>query len=485
MPQPTLSQLIRTCAADDLRAFLLDAMAEDDRLARKFRQRFEPHDGPDAAADLLRDIDELCEAYPAFISWRAAGSFESEYLDLVESYLAPARKARGLDRLLALCTASFTALTAIEIDDSDGFFSVAIGQVLDTLRKAVNWSSRAREGVFAWILAFDQEGVPRRPNCPRELHRDILSFEREGLEKLLLDVYGEDERRARDFIALADARIAAALKEAQQDRERDRERAKRFGSSTGLGRYGYQSYTIARWVQVRLHAMRLAGEDYQERLAYARDYLELKDVRQWLVDDAVARDDRDEAIRLLEEEQGDLTQITWALPQLADLYRETGRTADEETALQTMVSSGRLATVGHLARLRELTPAEAWPARRGDILAGLDTGNPWRCRILAEEGMVAELMDDIEARPNTTDLDEYRDLLFAHDPDRTLGIWHDLLMREARQMQSNRRDYERFGKSVAHAAKLPGGPALRDRVVSEVVALYPRRPALREVLARV
>ena len=159
--------------------------------------------------------------------------------------------------------------------------------------------------------------------------------------------------------------------------------------------------------------------------------------------------------------------------------------SDEETALQTMVSSGRLATVGHLARLRELTPAEAWPARRGDILAGLDTGNPWRCRILAEEGMVAELMDDIEARPNTTDLDEYRDLLFAHDPDRTLGIWHDLLMREARQMQSNRRDYERFGKSVAHAAKLPGGPALRDRVVSEVVALYPRRPALREVLARV
>lgn len=104
VPEPTLSQLIQTCAADDLRAFLLGAMEEDDRLARKFRQRFEPHDGPDAAADLLRDVDELCAAYPVFISWRAGGSFENEYFDLVESYLAPARKTRDLDRLLVPCT---------------------------------------------------------------------------------------------------------------------------------------------------------------------------------------------------------------------------------------------------------------------------------------------------------------------------------------------------------------------------------------------
>lgn len=78
--QPTLEQLVKSCNVDDLRAFLLAALAEDDRLARRFRQQFDPHDGPAAAADLMRDIEDLCEAYPSFISWRAAGSFEREYV---------------------------------------------------------------------------------------------------------------------------------------------------------------------------------------------------------------------------------------------------------------------------------------------------------------------------------------------------------------------------------------------------------------------
>lgn len=469
----TLAQLIDSCDAGSLRDFLLEALEDDDALARKFRRQMEPHDVQAAPTNLMSDIDDLCGAYPSYISWRDSGTFEDEYLELVDSYLNPALAARDPTRTLALCTTSLTALAAIEIDDSAGFLTTAIGQVQHALRTALGWSAANREKVFSWMMDFERRGVPRRSGCRRSHYADMLSFERSAVEKLLLEAFGNDASHARDIAALAKERIAAARKAADEDHARGSDL--RTGSAT----FGYYAYEVERWVKVRLGAMRLLGASHGDLLALSSDYLELRAVRQFLVDDALARQDQAEAIRMLEEVQGTSDKATWALPQLAELYRGTGRTGSERKALLTLVVTGaQYARVDHLVRLREMVAKENWPAMRDQVLGKLRRGSSWRRQVLAEEGLMDQLLQDVADYPDRQALDVYGGLLLAYDQERTLAIWHDLLMASARRMGSNRRDYQGFAKEVTHVASLPGGERLRDQVVEEVMALYPRRHAL-------
>lgn len=459
----SLDEIAGRLDAETLRAFVLDELGRDDKMACRFRMRFGKRDGKTSVAEFKKAITQLKSAYSrrGFIEWNEALDFEMEMRDLVESAMMPCFEREAYGEVIDLVFALLVKLQTIYIDDSHGFFAEMMSEVRGCLSEVRRLAPPEVVADMAERLASFVRKNPGRDEG------DIYWFERETVEEVLREEFASDERFCELIMKLADERIAAIEEDALQ-----------------LSYGAYSLRLAADWVVARLQAMAAAGMAAAERERYAEEWMEFAPVRQVFVDEALEVGDVPRAIRLLEEGAGEGP----CPDQLLELYEQAGDVDALRRGLRrNLLGYNSYDVEGARALYRRflgLYGEEEREAARDELLTSLERSRV-RQACLAEAGMLEELRDSID-QEQYGKLDvalSFANELAAIYPAWLLGLYADDV-REAASRASSRKAYRAVVERMRGMTALEGGEEAMHTLADELRALYPRRPAFQEELAK-
>ena len=487
-----ISELVAQAPEADVRAFLVQVLHADERLAYRFRSQLGALDDKAAQRELRHELSAIKKAYTyrGWIDYRSALPFSRGYLDAAERTLQPFVERRDADGVFALTSVLVTSLRTVHIDDSDGFFSDAMA--------LVRW---------AWGASLDAlaDDPGKRVRAAKDLcflSRKVSNAKSEGdMDWFLIDSIDEfaAERLAGDaacadlVVALADRRIEQAQRahrEALAKAKRRQEASPNYYG--GSSAYVPVDYETPRWVAYRVRAMYTAGATVAETMAFARPFRSSYEVLEALADILMAAGDAPGAIRLFEDacrDEGEGVSSRRFALRLRELYREHDEIEKLRLLLEDLLADARAndstpSAPQLLSELCAITPADAWPQTRDAVLERMASAEA-RCDCLADEGLVGRLIDELEQGTlRFRSPASYEDLLLAERPD-LLVAWY---AKDARQSMVNyaagRKAYQTAARKLRHLASLPGGEGPAREIAEEWKRTYPRRAAMLEELAR-
>lgn len=496
-----------------MRAFLLEILSVDERLANVFMQRFGDVDAKEACrmlADQIREAVYECSR-GGFIDWRSAMQFERAWNRIVGSSLDALIERGAYGIALEVSFEALASIQDLDIDDSDGFTGDAVANVREYWQKllelgdnefTLHMYDRIRSFADYDELADDY---------------DVLDMEVEMAEDFLVDSFadmpefaGPTKEVALEQIALVRVVGDQAQDELRQLREQLCDpHAPIEGIAYGDPRYRLNNdaqFAVRRiqnhvtelgtWTLVLLRAMRAEGASESQLWDAAKEAIASEDVCMFFVRPALEAGDKDAALKVLLackracEELGDGQYPTGVSQQLADLLEGRDIPAMREELLYQMRRQGSrtafergLPTESLWERLRASYDAATWANVRMDILDSLGDGSVRR-DCLAAEGLYNMLMDEAEAA-GLFALGKHEAALAERHPERVLTLHLRELEDNPRYPGSNRKGYQQFCQRLVHIKALPGGEAAVQKIVEQTRLKYPRRPALLDELSHV
>ena len=468
----SVEDIVMRAGADDLRAFIIEAARYDEALERELRAAFGTADVKQAKQELQKVTTTLVRRYErgGFIDWRGAMEFGHEYAIAVESIMRPFYSSKDATALVELAVPRLVQLQRICIDDSDGFFSDALDDVVAHLDRTFALGNRMqRRRMFEALSGFVEEN-------PGKDRGDIYWFEQEAVEEFLADRFSQDAEFAPGMIELADERLST-LPPAPEG-EYDRYRRDRL-----------------QWAVTRLKAMAALGNapDALHAHAEANGLLESADAIRLIANTYAAAGSPCEAMALLREnldakEPYRSVRLETKPPRIVDCLIEIASRTCVEAELVELYTSLLLMEHGREIRnddltrwydeLRRLTGDAEWADARARLLE--ESPCTTRNTCLAHEGSTEELYGCIMA-DGGADLMRFEALLSDVHPEPYIDRYIKDAMSHM-NYANDRRAYRSVAADLAHAAGLPGGQEPAQEAASSIRGEYPRRRALLDEL---
>ena len=488
------NDLLKTLPTKEVSAFVASLLADDPALVHTFLRRFGPFNFEQSKTDLLmnlRNAEYEHSEYDGFVPWRRASSYASAIRRIAKAQLSDAIAHEKYKSALSLGFEIYLFVTKVDTDDDGSFFDDLV-DILDDSWDAIFDAARERKDDALLRLLFDKlVEYASSPDIQRTVRYEMpddyaYNMQCEHIENYLVSRFCDVPTYAPTMQQFADLKMESAIKLSNARKAAD--------ERMGIPLNGHNPYLkdVAHWVLVRVRCMETMGATYEERISFASDYLGVRDVCLYFADEAERTGNRAEALRLVEacldsaRKQG-VPAPDWALERAVSLYEYKGDNAAVRNALEQLLVSGafRKDSPKWLRKLRGLCDAEEWPAKRDRIFSAVDV-DYYRWCYYVEEGLFDRLMDEIE-QMGVPALRGFEELLVPRYPDRVLAMYRKSLLGSGGQeppVGSTRNSYARFASQVKHMRSIPGGNKLADQIVTKVLELYPRRPALRDELSR-
>lgn len=472
-PAPeTIESIVSRIDASELRAFVVEAAKNDERFERRLRGSFGVADLKKAKRELQKATTEIKRSYESggFIDWRASGGFANEYLPAVEAIVAPFFKLKDADSLIDLAIARFVQLQRIAIDDSDGFFSDAMADIMEHLDKTFALANVAqRRRLLKTLTSF----MDKNPGRDRG---SIYWYEKDQAEDFICVRYSPEADFAESILALADRQLLI------------------YPQLSGSDTYKTH-FERARWGEARLKAMAAVGSSANKLRAFAEacGLLSSAGVVRLLAEAYLNEGAPLEAKELLQESLGAIdnahySYLTGRPPRLVDMLIEVTSEHCTESELADLYF--KLLCRGPERRydysdartwydaLRGLMGEKEWLAAREALLnrAPYETMNA----CLAHEGSYDELYCRIMSHGGK-DLMTYESELSGLYPQPFIERYLEYALRDMEHAY-DRRSYQRVAKNLSHAGEFEGGWDRAQEVASAIREKYPRKTALAEEL---
>ena len=468
----SIEDIVTRTNADDLRAFVIEMARYDETLERELRATFGIADVKQAKRELQKVTTALMRRYErgGFIDWHDAMEFAHEYTVAVESIMRPFYSSKDADALIDLVAPRLVQLQRICIDDSDGFFSGALDDVVEHLGKAFALGGSVQRQRLLEVL---NDFLEKNPGKDRG---DVYWFEQEVVEEFLADRFSQDAEFAPIMMELADERLDS-LPPAPEN-EFDRYKLER-----------------ARWAGTHLKAMAALGNAPDDLRAYAEanGLLGSADTIHLIADAYMTIGSPQEAVALLRDnlnarEQYRLTSANARPPRIVDRLVEIAKEACTQAELSELYTALLLLEPNSsirdddLARwydeLHRLTDETEWNTMREKLLEELPDTTANTC--LAHEGSLEQLYNRIMANGGS-DLMRFENVLSNTHPEPYIDSYiKDAVSRM--KWANDRSAYRGVAADLAHAANLPGGRSRAQKAALAIRAEYPRKRALADEL---
>lgn len=483
-----LAAALARATDDDIRDFLIQAMADDDRLAARFVSRFGEHDARDEAKRLRSDLAAIRKAYArgGFIDYRSSWGFEREYQEALDLHLQPFARKGDAAALFDLLSVAVTHLCGISIDDSDGFTTATFSQLRDYYVAAFsNTPADQVEKRVADVLALAAklESSPRSQALSWYVVPELLDIPAE--------LFAHDARHASCVIDLCDGRITQLGERAAVERE-EREHAAALypgRSRAGAGWETSSEFEQRRWACRRIEAMDALGRSLDDIVAFAASYFRDERVVVTCADICAGRGAPERAVDVVETAlaQGRLQGFCVDRVQLRllDACDAAGMRARESALLAEMLQGAQLphgaAAADLLTRYKRCATYDVWETERERLLNGMQN-QITLCDCLLSEGLERRLYEIAKAAERFP-VERYQDALLRVDPEFVLARYKAGALTWFASAY-DRQGYRRESKRLKRLAELPGGKEAAQQVAAELRQQYPRKPALHDELTK-
>ena len=459
--EPSLKELLEVESKEALVSLLLSIASEGGPAAERIRLSLSKADGQEELDDcraLIRSYIDRHSDPRGFVSWRSVDrAVDGAFLVAEKASAAFDEEEwmRGLE--LHLCIVEEMIELLQTADDSGG----GVGGVIEGSLEAIGMMARE---------------LPQVPNDDRlKLFRRLLAeSQRPGyegwtdwqlslLESALLLVDSEEMQQAWDEAARA---ISAAASRSERSRE-----------------YIDERVAVLRYSWLLEHS----GE--AEANAYLAGQLHVPKLREVTIEAALRRGDADEAIRLAEEgEAADRAKGLWGLVHRWMKYRfEAYRIASRIEELRSLgaelIGDGEF---GYYQTVKETFAGgdAEWPVFLQNLLDRMERAPRAQdayTRILIEERRFDSLLAYVRKAPPR--IETYYGALLPHFPGEVRELFLAYIEFRAEQ-SNNRKDYADVSRIIRLLQRI-GGKEEAYAISKQLLAKFPRRPAMREELEKI
>lgn len=236
----------------------------------------------------------------------------------------------------------------------------------------------------------------------------------------------------------------------------------------------------------KIDTMTRLGASNAEILEYQKKYWKFPGIRRLAWQEALDRQEWSRAISLLQECKQIDTDQPYLLREysqlLCELYEKQNETAHCRAELLESIFTYHNFHLDLIQMLKRNSSDEAWNSELQKILECMPQ-TPDRYKLMMDEGMHRELLDELETDPHLIGLQRYEDELYPYFTEEIRDVFFSYLRR---RMESawNREEYANLIQRLKKMKDYPDGDVMSDELVKEWQTTYKRRSALMDELKK-
>ncbi|HFI0151075.1 TPA: SWIM zinc finger domain-containing protein [Streptococcus suis] len=449
----SLAQLLDKLTVEQLRAFVLELAQEDRELANRIQLRFSAQLSSQQVENVKKEIRDLGLPFEdrrtGYIEYRQTRDYERAVEKAMHQYLQPLLDRCEYESFLAVSDALYHQICQQELDDSNG----TTGSLLYSLA-----------GYWQHLLTV----------APNQIAQELLDWclgqlsGYEVAEDLLME-FVEMEFQEETFLEQKLTYFQAVL---QAIEEGDKSS---WSWKFRRDRFAMLCYRLL--VQL--------DSSEADLLTFQANHWEVAELRKLAITQAVANQQLDRAVRLLQESKCLDAQYRGLVSdysqQLRDIYRSQGQDEKVREELLEMIFSVGDTDLELIEELRDYVSREEWQSYLDDLLED-SRFQSQQLKLLQLADRPQELLDRITASYwFLENLDRFEDYLSEKLPERLRDAYAKAVSQQM-EVASSRSRYRQLAEYLVKIAGLPDGKVVSESLRTSLKVQYPRRKAMIEEL---
>ncbi|HFI0587610.1 TPA: SWIM zinc finger domain-containing protein [Streptococcus suis] len=449
----SLAQLLDKLTVEQLRAFVLELAQEDRELANRIQLRFSAQLTSQQVENVKKEIRDLGLPFEdrrtGYIEYRQTRDYERAVEKAMHQYLQPLLDRCEYESFLTVSDAFYHQICQQELDDSNG----TTGSLLYRLA-----------GYWQHLLTV----------APDKIVQELLDWclgqlsGYEVAEDLLME-FVEMEFQEETFLEQKLTYFQAVL---QTIEEGDKSS---WSWKFRRDRFAMLCYRLL--VQL--------GSSEADLLTFQANHWEVAGLRKLAITQAVASQQLDRAVRLLQESKRLDAQYRGLVSdysqQLRDIYRSQGQDDKVREELLEMIFSAGDTDLDLIEELRDYVSREEWQSYLDDLLEDRRFQSQ-QLKLLQLADRPQELLDRITASYwFLENLDRFEDYLSEKLPEQLRDAYAQALCQQM-DVASSRSRYRQLAGYLVKIAGLPDGKVVSASLRTSWKVQYPRRKAMIEEL---
>ncbi|MFI3079623.1 SWIM zinc finger domain-containing protein [Streptococcus sp. 2021WUSS124] len=449
----SLAQLLDKLTVEQLRAFVLELAQEDRELVNRIQLRFSTQLTSQQVENVKKEIRDLGLPFEdrrmGYIEYRQTRDYERAVEKAMHQYLQPLLDRCEYESFLAVSDAFYHQICQQELDDSNG----TTGSLLYSLA-----------GYWQHLLTV----------APDKIVQELLDWclgqlsGYEVAEDLLME-FVEMEFQEETFLEQKLTYFQAVL---QTIEEGDKSS---WSWKFRRDRFAMLCYRLL--VQL--------GSSEADLLTFQANHWEVAGLRKLAITQAVASQQLDRAVRLLQESKRLDAQYRGLVSdysqQLRDIYRSQGQDDKVREELLEMIFSAGDTDLDLIEELRDYVSREEWQSYLDDLLEDRRFQSQ-QLKLLQLADRPQELLDRITASYwFLENLDRFEDYLSEKLPEQLRDSYAQAVSQQM-EVASSRSHYRQLAGYLVKIAGLPDGKVVSTSLRTSWKVQYPRRKAMIEEL---
>lgn len=456
-PEQKLQETINYIPEKELREFLLKLARRDDSIRDRILMEYAETFDEKQIRKLKKEIDKIADQHTnrdGFISYAYAWDYACAIMDFLEEKVRILIDKGYLMEAFALTNYAIFSAGEQAMDDSDGGLMEIAAVCFDCWERIIHrCKPEQKMQMFRWFKEQYQ--------CCE------AAYIKDDVDRFFMQEFHEPEM-LQQKLELLDALIAKSEKELEQE-------------SSYLLRYYFEKN-----VKRRFQIMKELGYSEQEQAAYQQKYYYLPAVRKLEIEEYLRKRSYDQAIHVLQESKVLDKALSGLVAnycqQLMEIYQKTGKKDAYKKELLEYIFKHTQHNLTYIELLKAECDTEEWKLQREQILAEKRLGMI-RYQLLAAEGMVERLLQELAVSGSIFALDQYEKLVKKQFPEKTRDLYIDYVKNQAVHT-TNRKEYQSLIWYLKKIVKYPDGKEKVQRIAEEWRQIYKRRPAMMDELKK-
>ena len=442
----SMEDILNAMTEEELREEMKKIVDEHPDIRRYLKNRYRTESAdlsyPDKVYAQLNALAYQCGDRSGFVDWKSGDEYVLMFDRCLSDMIDPMiRRSETMIAFRSLCRA-FDVLNEVEMDGSGGEHGMIADQIEQYWDRVIRMASEEeRDAMHEWFVKM------------KNREDDLLCADS-------LDIVLEHSFDDPKYLTPL---IGGVRKELDDHAENES------------------------WAEMLLEKYRnlleRSGRGLNEYEAWLNSHAESRAVKKIRLEEALGSDDKDSAIRYLEDllkEDCSRWEKTALQEQLLDLYDETGNREKEKHLRKEIVLVQGSMNSSDISALRALCEKEEWDLIREEYLAKNQIMKP---AIYLEEKLYDKLLECMPQQSAET-VNQYLDALKDRYPEEMLRIYIDIFS-GMEQQRACTRLYEQMRECLLHMSTISGGRETARRIMDDWAAKYPTRKAMLRMLDEV
>lgn len=449
-----LGELVMTTDEAKLRAFLLTALTNDDKLAHRFTREFSISDPKKEVRSLIGQIDDTFDRHgdrQGFIDYNAAFDFGHALLTFLYEEVDPIIADGDYMLAFEILGHLVNRINMVEMDDSGGQITMILSECYEHWQEILEHAEvTEKKKMFEWFT--------------EQLDSQDYEYSDDYIEESIKEGFPE--------VQFNEIKLNLAEKKIRQAEMLE----------------GWQrEFRLAEWAVFLIDAMERSGKSENEINEIYQRYWTISSVRKKYIEEAIAKKDYTVAIEVLQESleldrshRGLVSEYSHLLKTIYKTMGQKDRYVEQLWQLLLVDDQGNIEIYRELKATMNKADWSNAVQRIYSTLAGKD----FMDKLYLEEERYDLLMDYVENSNELYAARRYFDQLKEEYPKRLVKKYETALRQMAAPV-SNRKKYYTIANLMKDMLKIPGGTIAGRLLIQDFKTMYPRRTAMVDELSKV